>query len=129
MVAIVNHNDLPEIPWRESYRVWDITGSTVGISSNLSYGRVAPGAGAPLHHHDFDELIVVLAGVLETQVGDQTHRVGANHTIVIPPQVPHKFFCVGPTDAQLLTFFPTARPFESTTYIEGEPPAAHKKVT
>ena len=127
MLAIIKHDDLHETPWRDRYRLWNITGRTEGISSALSYGQVEPGAGAPLHYHETDELIVILDGALNAQVGDETHSVGPSHTILIPPLVPHKFTAIGPSDARILTFFPTHKPFESTTYIEGNPPDAFTK--
>ena len=127
-MPIVDHNDIPETPWRPSYRKWDITRPGDGTtSSSVSYSVVGVGAGAPLHSHEADEIIVVLDGAVEARLGDEVRKVGADHTLVIPPNVPHAFTSVGPGDARILTFFPVQDPFNHTTYLEGEPPAAHRK--
>jgi|ETNmetMinimDraft_35_1059890.scaffolds.fasta_scaffold232331_1 uncharacterized cupin superfamily protein len=84
------------------------------------------GAGPPLHTHRADELIVVLEGSLDVRIGDETHRIGPDHTPVVPPDVPHGFTNVGPEPAKLLAFFPVSEPFDQTTFLEGEPPEAHR---
>ena len=96
------------------------------VSSTRAYSQVSPGAGAPLHYHESDELIVVLEGALEARLGDETQHVGPNHTIVVPPRVPHAFSSVGAGDAHVLAFFPVPDPFAHTTYLEGTPPAPHR---
>ena len=126
-MPIVDHSKAPEVPWRPNYRKWDITRPGDGTtSSSLSYSQVAVGAGAPLHTHEADELIVVLHGRLEARLEDEVQRVEADHTLVIPPGVPHGFTSVGPGDARILTFFPIPDPFDRTTYLEGDPPEAHR---
>ncbi len=126
-MPIVDHNAIPEVPWRPNSRKWDITQEGDGTtSSSLSYSVVGPGAGAPLHTHEADELIVVLEGTVEARLGDQVRHVGADHTLVIPPGVPHGFTCVGPESARLITFFPVQDPFDHTKFLEGAPPAAHR---
>ena len=125
MISIIDHRAVPETPWRPNYRMWHIAGPDQGVSSTLSYSQVSPGAGAPLHYHEADELIVVLEGALEARLGDETQRVGPNHTIVLPPRVPHAFSSVGSSDAHVLAFFPVPDPFAHTTYLEGRPPAPH----
>ena len=122
-MPIVDHNSVPEVPWRPNYRKWDLAGPEQGVTSSLSYSEAAVGTGAPLHYHADDELIVILEGTLEVRLGDEVHEVGPDHTLVIPPNVPHGFTIVGPDEARLLTFFPVPSPFERTTYLEGAPPA------
>lgn len=121
-MPIVDHKAVPETPWRPNYRKWDLAGPNEGISSNLSYSVAAPGTGAPLHYHEDDELIVVLEGTLEVRLGDEVHRVGPDHTVVVPPGVPHGFTCLGPGETRMLAFFPVPHPFDRTTYLEGSPP-------
>ncbi len=126
-MGIVDHNDLPETPWRPNYRKWEITRPGDGTtSSSVSYSVVGRDAGAPLHVHEADELITILRGTLEVRLGDEVRRVGPDHTLVIPPGVAHGFSNPGPGDACILTFFPISDPFAHTTYLEGTPPAAHK---
>ena len=126
-MPIINHNELPETPWRPNYRKWDITRPGDGTtSSSVAISTVGVGAGAPLHTHEADEFIVVLEGTLEATLGDDVQNVGPNHTIVIPPHIPHGFTSVGPGEARIISFFPIPDPFDHTAYIEGVPPKAHE---
>ena len=126
-MPIIDHNNIPETPWRPNYHKWDITKPGDGTtSSSASYSEVGVGAGAPLHTHEADEIIVILEGTVEARLGDDVQEVGANHTLVIPPNVPHGFTIVGDGVARLLTFFPIQDPFNHTTFLEGSPPEAHR---
>ena len=126
-MPIVDHNDLPETPWRPNYHKWEITRPGDGTtSSSLAVSDVGAGTGAPLHTHTADELITILDGTLEVRLGDEAHEVGPWHTLVIPPNVPHGFKCVGPGSARILVYFPIPDPFDHTTFLEGEPPEAHR---
>ena len=61
-------------------------------------------------------------GVWLRDDGDETHEVGADHTIVIPPNVPHGFTAVGDAPARIIGFFPAQDPFARTHFLEGGPP-------
>ena len=124
-MTIVDHHAADEVPWRPNYRMVPIAGPEQGVSSSLAYSEVGVGAGAPLHTHEDDELIVVLGGILEVRIGDEVHIVGADHTVVVPPNVPHGFSAVGSSMAKLLGFFPVSDAFERTRYLEGGPPEGH----
>ena len=122
-MPIVRHDTLAETPWRPNYRKWDVTGPNDGTtSSSLAISVAAPGTGAPLHSHEDDELIVLLDGELEVRLGDEVATVGPDHTLVVPPNVPHAFTVTGRENARMLTFFPAADPFSRTVYLEGSPP-------
>ena len=121
-MPIIDHSTVPEIHWRPNYRKWDLAGLAEGITSNLSLSIAGVGTGAPLHYHEDDELIVILDGMLEVKIGGETHEVGPNHTVVVPPNVPHSFTVVGFNEATMLAFFPVPQPFDRTTYLEGTPP-------
>ena len=121
-MPIVNHKNAKEVNWRPNYRKWDIAGPEHGISSNLSYSEAEVGTGAPLHHHKDDELIVILEGTMEVRLGEEVYEVGPDHTLVIPPNLPHGFTITGDKSVRMLTFFPVPAPFDRTTYLEGDPP-------
>lgn len=124
-MPIIDHRKAKEIPWRPRYRTWEIASAELGATScSLHLSLVEPGAGAPLHTHNTDELIVILDGTLEVRLGDLRQQVSADHTVVVPPMVPHGFTCVGQKAAHILGFFPVSDPFSSHTthYLEGGPP-------
>ena len=117
-MPIVRHDTLAETPWRPNYRKWDVTGPGDGTtSSSLSISLADPGTGAPLHRHEDDELIVLLDGELEVRIGDEVVTVGPEHTVVVPPNVPHGFTVTGRRKARMLS---------RTVYLEGSPPAGHQ---
>ena len=124
-MPIIDHQNLPEVPWRPGYRKWDVTLAEHGVSSSLSLNTAEPGTGAPLHTHKIDELIMVMEGTLEVRINGETHTVGKDHTVVIPPGAEHGFKVVGETNARLIVFFPHMDPYspENTTYLEGSRPA------
>lgn len=124
-MPIIDHNNATEVPWRPNYRKWLITEPGDGTTStDASLSQVGVGTGAPLHTHEDDELIVVLDGSLRVRIGDEYTDVGADHTIVVPPGVPHGFEATGESPARILGFFPAKDPFLRTHYLEGGPPAS-----
>ena len=84
-MPIISHSHAPEVPWRPGYRKWDVAGHEQGVTSTFSINTAEPGAGAPLHTHTIDELIVILKGTLEVSMDGETQTVGPDHTVVIPP--------------------------------------------
>jgi quercetin dioxygenase-like cupin family protein len=127
-MPIVDHYQAPEVPWRPGYRKWDIAGREQNITSTFSINAAEPGAGAPLHTHAMDELIVIMEGTLEVRIDGETQVAGKEHTIVIPPGAEHGFTVVGDWTTQLLVFFPTLDPYspQHTHYLEGRRPASVK---
>lgn len=121
-MPIIDHSHAPEVAWRPNYRRWDLAGPPQGVNCTLATSLLEVGAGAPLHSHEADELIVVLEGALQVRLGEETHTVQANQTIVIPANTPHGFTSIGPGRARTLSFYPVPDPFAHTTYLEGIPP-------
>ena len=90
-MPIIDHNDVPEVPWRPGYRKWDVTLQEHGVSTSLSLNTAEPGTGAPLHTHAIDELIKIMEGTLEVRIDGETITVEKDHTVVIPPGAEHGF--------------------------------------
>ncbi len=125
-MPIIDHSQAPEDPGRPGYRNWDVAGQEQGVTSTCSINTAEPGAGAPLHTHTIDELIVIMEGTLEVSMDGETQTVGPNHTVVIPPGAEHSFRVTGEDTAHLLVFFPALNPYsgEHTHYLEGARPAS-----
>ena len=85
-MPIIDHSRASEVPWRPGYRKWDITRAEHGVTSTFSLNTAEPGAGAPLHTHVMDELIVIVEGRLEVRIDGETQLVGKDHTLVIPQE-------------------------------------------
>ena len=68
------------------------------LRSEQSDGRVSvietapgPGAGPPLHHHDFDETFYIMEGELTFQLRDELITVRPGEVVFAPRGVPHTF--------------------------------------
>lgn len=122
-MSIVDHENAAEIPWRPGYRRFTLAGKEHGVACSASLSVLEPGAGAPTHfHNEVDEIIVVLEGTLDVWIGEERHRVGANHTVALPAGVPHGFVAVGPAPTRILAFLPQSGEAAATTYLDGGPP-------
>ena len=126
-MPIVDHKNLPELPWRPKYRVWRIIDETEHVDCILHYGIIEPNGGAPLHAHQTDELIVVLEGSLQGVIGDTSGIINPDQTMVIPKGISHSFRAVGAKPAKILTFFPSKDGMKNTVYFEGKPPKIYNK--
>jgi quercetin dioxygenase-like cupin family protein len=62
----------------------------------------APGAGPPLHHHDFDEAFYVIEGELAFRLRDETIVAGPGDLVFAPRAVPHTFANLGDSAARQL---------------------------
>ncbi len=58
---------------------------------------MAPGCATPPHQHDCEEVVLVVEGRGEVQVGGQVHAFGPDTTLVLPPGVAHRIFNTGGT--------------------------------
>ena len=100
-------------------RVLQVLGETITVKfgSEQTEGRyavieeVSPvGGGPPLHvHRDEDEVLYVLGGEVELQLGDQRVRTKAGSTAYFPRDVPHTFRNVGTTPSKVLVVIIPAR--------------------
>jgi mannose-6-phosphate isomerase-like protein (cupin superfamily) len=81
----------------------------VHLRSEESGGQVSvietapgPGAGPPLHHHDFDEAFYVLEGELTFRLRDEMVTAGPGDLVFAPRGVPHTFANLGDKPARQL---------------------------
>lgn len=50
-----------------------------------------PGAAVPLHSHNCEESVVILAGRALVEIGGVEHEVGVEDATFLPANVPHRF--------------------------------------
>ena len=95
-MAPIFHARQPLDKWREGVmtpmRVSALTGSHQ-LCIFEQYCEV--GLGAPIHVHAVEEVLEVIAGTAEISVGDQTLRVSADQSVLVPAGVRHGFKNVG----------------------------------
>jgi quercetin dioxygenase-like cupin family protein len=80
--------------------------TTESVMTN--FVRFEPDAVAPDHHHDEQQIAIVLAGELTFTVGGETRVMHAGDCVVIPPNVEHGGFA-GPEGCDALDVFTPPR--------------------
>lgn len=88
---IIRKENLPYIG--SSYNFVGAEQGDVGISMFLV--EAAPGQGAPLHFHEYDEVVMVQEGNSRFVIGDLIRDVKAGDIIVVKAQTPHGFINSG----------------------------------
>ena len=78
----------------------DDTGKAFSLMDN----RVPAGAGAPPHHHPWDEAYYLVSGDVEFQIGGETVRVGGGDFVYVPGGTVHSFTGVSAQPARMLIF-------------------------
>jgi quercetin dioxygenase-like cupin family protein len=91
-------------------RIWDgLTAQAVeGDRMTLAVIDLEPGAAVPEHHHDNEQLGVLIRGTMRFRVGDETRDLGAGDTWRILSNVPHEV-TAGPEGALAVECFAPAR--------------------
>ena len=109
-MSIVSHDELPfhEVPRiKTRVLVSDKTGATetaVWEQWIHADGRI------PLHYHEVEEVIVLLAGEIELTLGDETSIVRAPATVIAPTRQIHGLRPSTSEEVHLLAIFPVASP-------------------
>lgn len=81
-------------------------------------GTVARGP----HHHECEEVMVVLAGAGTFIADGQAAAVGTGDVIVVSPGEPHQTWNTGDSDLVMLCFFPVADLPQVTVELPGPRP-------
>ncbi len=67
------------------------------------YAMFPAGSHFDLHWHSHDEYVVVVAGELTIQLGEQTHSLSVGSYVIIPGELPHSWTVpAGEADAVIL---------------------------
>jgi len=84
--------------------------------SAVVYFEIAPGERLPLHTDSAEEILYIVSGELEAQVGDEHGRVTAGNLAVIPAMVPHGAVNTGTDVVKVVGFF--SQPEITSTFDE-----------
>jgi len=63
--------------------------TVVGATGSVTLGEFEDGAGAPLHHHEREQVNVGLEGVMEMGLGTHTEPLPAGSAVITPANVRH----------------------------------------
>lgn len=64
----------------------------------------------PLHFHDCEEIITVIEGEIEAVIGEETFKIEALESILIPSEIPHGFTVTSSIPVKLLALFSSPSP-------------------
>lgn len=109
-MPIFHHDDIPvhKVP-RITTRV--LVALASGATSSTIWEQWIPSDGfIPLHYHDVEEVLVILAGAVEIRLGEETSVVESQASILIPPRQLHSLKPQGDGEVHLLAFFPVVSP-------------------
>lgn len=63
--------------------------------------QFAPGTGLPLHSHNVEESVLILAGEAVAEIGDESFDLVAGQATWVPAGVPHRFYNRGETTMRI----------------------------
>jgi quercetin dioxygenase-like cupin family protein len=109
-VAVFSHHQLPihDVP-RIKTRI--LVGEGSGAESTTVWEQwIHVGGYIPLHYHEEEEALVLLAGRVSLTMAAESSSVLSPSTILIPPQVVHGLTPEGNEQVHLIAFFPVASP-------------------
>ena len=102
--------------------------------SAVVYFEVKPGDRLARHTDSAEEILYIIAGEAEAEVGDQRGRLAAGDLAVIPAMVPHGLVNVGTETVKVVGFFSESevistfkepvQPFGAAVLNQGAPPPA-----
>jgi quercetin dioxygenase-like cupin family protein len=69
--------------------------------------RMRKGWSGAAHTHPHEQLVYVIAGTIEVNVGDQQHRASAGDSFIVPPNIVHQATAL--EDSVVLDVFSPAR--------------------
>ena len=82
-----------------------VTGFDGASDSAVVYFEVAPGDRLATHTDSAEEILYIVSGEAEAEVGDERGRVRAGDLAVIPAMVPHGLVNVGDEPVRVVGFF------------------------
>ncbi len=97
------HDATPIAVW-DGLRARTVTGQRL----TLAVVDIDPGASLPQHHHENEQLGLMLRGTLQFTVGGETRELVPGETWNIPPNVPHSA-TAGPDGCTVVDVFAPVR--------------------
>jgi len=109
-MAVFYHESLPvhTVP-RIQTRI--LVGDASGAAATTIWEQwIEAGGHIPVHYHEVEEVLVLLAGCVDVSLGEERVKVLAPATIVIAPHQLHGLQHAGTEQVHLLAMFPEKSP-------------------
>lgn len=123
------HEKQPKEEWRAGVvtrmRVSSLTGATAMC---IFEQWCEPGAGAPLHSHNVEEVLSVLGGKMEVHLGDERVVLMKDESVIIPAGLVHGFRNIGGEELHVEAIL-AAPYFEAVPSPQGEASVRWKSPT
>jgi quercetin dioxygenase-like cupin family protein len=82
-----------------------INGETGPQQCSVAYAELEPGSAIPRHSDSANELILVVEGTVESEIGGRIGTYGPGTLLEIPPHVKHRTENSGNSTARLVLYF------------------------
>jgi quercetin dioxygenase-like cupin family protein len=125
-MPVVDYATTPEFPMRAGITgAWVAGGEQGATSLSILANTAQPGAVVPRHFHEYEEVVLVVAGGVWVEIGDEKVTAHPGQSVVLPPRTPHAWGVVGPGPARILFVWSILEPFApgKSTYVNAAPPA------
>jgi quercetin dioxygenase-like cupin family protein len=73
--------------------------------SAMVYFEIDPGEELGTHTDSAEEILLIVAGEVEAEVGDEKTEASEGNLLLVPKMVPHNFRNIGKSKAKVLGFF------------------------
>jgi quercetin dioxygenase-like cupin family protein len=95
-MRLIDHNTQPREIWRPGVETrMRVSGLTGAASLCIFEQWIAPATGAPPHSHPVEEVLTVLAGEVEIQLGESKIMLGSGQSFIVPAGQVHGFQNIG----------------------------------
>lgn len=102
-MSLVSHDEQPVEDWRAGVRSRMRVSAVNGARELCIFEQwIAPGAGAPAHRHEVEEVLTILAGAAEVDLGAERLDLTAGQSLIIPAGMRHGFRNPGPATLHLM---------------------------
>jgi quercetin dioxygenase-like cupin family protein len=108
LMLVVDHRDRPVILSGSGHPSLSMVVNREVGARSMSVWKTfhQPGEVVPLHTHDYEEIITVIAGEAIVTVASESNPVRADMSIVIPPHTPHGYKNSGDGVLRMIASFP-----------------------
>jgi quercetin dioxygenase-like cupin family protein len=103
--------------WREGVETLMYSSAELGTHQLTVFEQwCAPGNGAPLHRHAVEEVLRILSGEADVQVGDDRELLADGSSVIIPAGAIHGFRNIGDSALHVLAIL--AAPIFEAHYVD-----------
>ena len=106
-----HYQDVPaqgvDMPGAQGVKIRWLVDKDVGAENfYMRHFEIAPGGCTPLHGHDWEHEVFVLAGTGAVHQGGEDHPLGPGDVIFMSANEEHQFKCTGPEPLTMLCLVP-----------------------